>query len=95
MLVLSSVDVVDPALLIPLLEILFTDEALEALRVLEASEGLFESNRPRSAAAVERTVPPRIFSRATDVEAEALFGVLGHWPYQLLALRTCESDINK
>lgn len=60
-------------------------------RLLAVSETflLTESNRPRSGTAEERTVPPWIFSRATESEAEAFFGVLGQWPYQLWALRTC------
>lgn len=49
----------------------------------------FGSNRLRSGARVDRTVPPRMFSHATDVEAEALFGARGHDPYQLLTLRIC------
>lgn len=64
----------------------------ELPRILDVSAILFfeESKRLRSGAAVERTVPPSIFSRATEVEAVAFFGVLGHGPYQLFALRTCD-----
>jgi hypothetical protein len=61
--------------------------------MLAVSELVFlgESKRLRSGPTVERTVPPDIFSRATEVEAEAFLGVLGHGPYQLFALRTCET----
>lgn len=65
----------------------------ESPRMLAVSAALFfdESNRPKSGAAAERTVPPNIFSRATEVEAVAFLGVLGHGPYQLFALRTCDN----
>ncbi|KAJ6441589.1 hypothetical protein O9K51_05140 [Purpureocillium lavendulum] len=59
-----------------------------ALRRLAASSPFFGSKRVRSGVPRERTVPPRMFSRATDVEADALLGVRGHDPYQLFALRT-------
>ena len=63
-------------------------DVLLALRRLAVSSPFLESNRLRSDGRLDLTVPPSMFSRATDVNAEALFDVLGHDPYQLLALRT-------
>ena len=58
---------------------------------LAGSAALLGSKRLRSGARRDRTVPPRMFSRATDVDGDALddADVMGHAPYQLLALRTC------
>lgn len=54
--------------------------------MLASSSLRFVSNREKSGAALDLTVPPRIFSRATDVEGVA-FWDLDHDAYQLLVFR--------
>jgi hypothetical protein len=57
---------------------------------LEVSSDLLWSYLLRSGAFFDLTVPPKMFSRATDVTADA-FGGRGHEPYQLRARRICFS----
>ena len=54
--------------------------------MLASSSLRFVSNREKSGAALDLTVPPRIFSRATDVEGVAFCG-FDHEAYQLLVFR--------
>ena len=63
-------------------------------RTLAVSSLFLGSNLLRSGVLFVLTVPPNMFSRATDVTAEALGG-LGHDPYQLRARRTCEEQLDK
>lgn len=59
-----------------------------ALITLPESPSFLESKRDRSGVRPDLTEPPKMFSRATDVEAVALVGVRGHESYQLLVLRS-------
>lgn len=57
------------------------------LRTLAVSSFFFASNRLRSGVLFDLTVPPKMFSFATEVDAEAL-GARGQDPYQLFDFRT-------
>lgn len=63
------------------------DSVRVVLWVLFVSLSFFVSKRLRSGAFLDLMLPPKMFSRATEVEADAL-GVFGHDPYQLWAFLT-------